>query len=1617
MICRMSNSLRDLHWTSSGTPAVYARRRSAFAWTATAWLLATACAVQPLSAQNAVAGSESQDPAIEIFVPPPRELVRPLNRAREAIADGNYRDAVSLLGEILTPLEQEDYLRPLPNQPSVAVSLHREAQKLLGQIPRKHRVDYELKYSVAAQQMLIDAVSRADFDQMARVCRHYFYTDAGYAAAMLLGHHYLESGQPVSASAYFSQLVGHPDARAASDPEASVLLATCWLMSGHPDLAMSVLIDLKQKTPDGIVHFLGKPEPLFEDESAALPWLKNLIGDSEIGSYTPVSQWLMFRGNSQRNAQSGTGFPLTFPRWYQPTINDPDHEHLAQNVFQKRLNNGECIIPSIQPLAVRQTIVFRSLDQLIGVDFVTGKRIWQFPAWQPDALLNENEQAEEFRRSRTMEWHVDQRIWRDHLYGQFSSDGDLVFIVDRPGYADQTAERAVLPRGVVVDHPFGSRGTNELKAVELSRQGAFRWEIGGQTGGREPRLAGCFFLGAPLPLNDELYVLCELGGEIRLVVLEADTGQMKWSQQIAAIDSALPIAKDPLRRLAGATPSYSDGILICPTSASGVVAIELATRSLLWGVRYPNLDAQLSARRNTRFQLSVKSAERGSIDASATIADGRLFVMPVEGNQVLCYDLISGQPLWGDSYPNLGKPRQDDLFVACVAEQSVVLVGQSKLRALHVESGEPVWETELASHGTPSGRGFATQGSYFLPTSENRILQVRLNDGHIERYVETDRVLGNLICFGGNVISLACDVLATYRQAQPTREIVQRARQQGELDPETMVLQAQLHAQDGKWLEATRMADQAFATAPSESRLRLLLDLILKVMKVDYRQSRSYVVKYENELLSNRKAEFLAAQFQGHVAAGQRDEALQLMLAMMDSEPTPADQFAQPGRNATYRTGKDPTVRLRLDHWLKWQFTQLFDDDQPITAEAERVGGDQNEPVSPIAQWLRPTTRELSPATLARLSRWFDADDIPADARIQLARFHIQRKEFLQAERQLNGLVQGAKSELTDQATAMYCRLLLDTGWASQAMRYGRRLAGEFENDPVFKSPSGQWLTGAECFEQWFQDVIGPINWNDWAYGTVTSELKRGAGPRPMNYRLLSYPQCIVRDGLYPEKIQFEIDLQQSQLTIFDASGGELGRVSYKPPETAHRYSPDMISGRYALHGHLLLFAFGYDMIGVDLFKLRLGQDGLLWHQALRRKQSSSENFLRSGYSARTIGNPWGDTRYVLLDRDGNSIGGFASNGTLAFFQIGDSIQCSDTLTGEIVWRRSGMPQNCQLFADRDFVAVLNSRKNHSGRYDAAQILESSSGSLARQIDLKALQDQTLWWGDRMRMLFTTMDRDSQSLTLFDLQQEKVIWNKSFPKNTLGVLRDVATLAVCRRDGQFELIDIPTGQTRWQLELDPHRAKTMQILPLTGHDLVILNRNSSRTSSATSQKFGASVRPIANSERLVNGTLYCIDYEAGRLKWPSPIRVQYFAVPQNQPADLPILTLNRLATREKPRRMSLYEFYSIDLRDGRLVHVFQKEQLPFRSFDMSASHSQQAIDFRFGDRHLTLSLRNETVPPTAPASLTNEFTLTRNVLGAYGGGAGSGGAAHSAQQMADQQQSILDQLQKRKPPK
>src|SRR3569623_3201223 len=529
--------------------------------------------------------------AESVFYPPDRATMQRFSAAQERLGEKRYSEAVRLLGSILE--KPEDYFFQPARGAPVYRSLKGEARRLIGMMPAEGKESYELQYGAQARQLLAEAIAAGDVDKLAEVSRQFFHTQSGYEATYLLGVSEMDHGRPLAAALCLRRLQETPRAAAPFEPSLSLRIAVCWLRAGMNSQAAAALVKLKHDYPAAEFTIDGKPYKLFRADGQALAWLSGAVGGAAPGeSGEGAEQWTMYRGGPNRNSASSGSSPLLNRRWAVPAANDPQVERQHAEMQQAQLEQGGRLTPGFHPLAVNGYVFMRSVTCLEAIDFRSGKRIWNGPIEkQVDELLRQGGAPAAGQQASSFANWLEQRVWDDAPYGTLSSDGQRVDGVEdlagnmregSPGLARQ-GQRMIVNNGQIV-----SPNTilyNRLAAYEIESEGKLKWELGGEPKEDGAPLAGAFFLGPPLPLAGRLYVLAELKGEIRLFALEARSGDMLWSQQIALVERN--ILEDPLRRIAGASPSYSDGVLICPTSSGAVVALDLTTRSLLWGYQYP----------------------------------------------------------------------------------------------------------------------------------------------------------------------------------------------------------------------------------------------------------------------------------------------------------------------------------------------------------------------------------------------------------------------------------------------------------------------------------------------------------------------------------------------------------------------------------------------------------------------------------------------------------------------------------------------------------------------------------------------------------------------------------------------------------------------------------------------------------------------------------------------------------------------------------------------------------------------------------------------------------------------------------------------------------------------
>src|SRR4029079_12821911 len=162
---------------------------------------------------------------------------------------------------------------------------------------------------------------------------------------------------------------------------------------------------------------------------------------------------------------------------------------------------------------------------------------------------------------------LEERVWDDALMSSLSSDGKRVFIARGMLLTrDEDVGGFVGAPGFVRGNIEIAAATNQLAAYDIDTQGKLNWELDGARA--SGKLSGAFFLGAPLAIDNTLYVMAEIRSALYLIALDPATGQVQWQQQLLGLEQS--IALDPARRRTGVTPSYAGGVLVCPTGAGTI---------------------------------------------------------------------------------------------------------------------------------------------------------------------------------------------------------------------------------------------------------------------------------------------------------------------------------------------------------------------------------------------------------------------------------------------------------------------------------------------------------------------------------------------------------------------------------------------------------------------------------------------------------------------------------------------------------------------------------------------------------------------------------------------------------------------------------------------------------------------------------------------------------------------------------------------------------------------------------------------------------------------------------------------------------------------------------------
>lgn len=777
------------------------------------------------------------------FIPPSRESLRPLVTAARLIREAKPVAAAVVLGEFLADAEVSDFLIPL--DPKTAVGARRAAHLLMESIPDAACDDYRLKFAVVAQQQLDQAIEDLDRRALARLSSRYFFTAAGRQATMLLGHLDFSQGRLGQAEHAFRRLVTDARRRKQFDPESWLMLATIHLVQGDEAAAERAVSELLRDRGLAVANprdleFLGEPLKLPDRADEGLVWLRQLVRSSALLSGRPVDEWRMTKGAANHNAVTRSGLPMRWAEWSVSLIDEDDAAGRSPTGM-----SGEPppqFLPNFFPIAAGDQILARTQRGVSSFDLTTGALRWTYPPRLPAiraAALSNGKVAGEEASAVRPSLGGSASEWDQSFFDELTSDGKSLFVTP---YALRGAAKATAnsfrPSGAFVAFDLAVQC---LRAIDLRREGALRWQIGGLSGMDDAAYRGKTFLGAPLVLENRLYALAEHESMIELLVIDADSGKLIVTQRLAMASSEIP-AEDYRDSSLGTakpenlSPAYADGILVCPCRHGTLVGVLLDDLSLVWGYVPPksqtttippyDYPGRRSSNSNPPLRWSKTPHQTLIVEQGVVLSKSR------HGLGWTILELFSGRELHGDAHRLHHRELASSSFVAGIREGKLLAVVRQGMHALSIPTMQPLWKLEFDASETVSGTGFFSEQHYHLPLSSGRVLQIDLRDGSIAREVRVNEPLGNLIRHRGVLISQTSTRLAMLLPEQASQTIESTIPPDDPKESKWLLrVKSHVLLEQGRFGEAAALLEEMQAQGPQSPPPSTLIDLYLKLVE------------------------------------------------------------------------------------------------------------------------------------------------------------------------------------------------------------------------------------------------------------------------------------------------------------------------------------------------------------------------------------------------------------------------------------------------------------------------------------------------------------------------------------------------------------------------------------------------------------------------------------------------------------------------------------------------------------------------------------------------------------------------------------------------------------------
>jgi len=1454
--------------------------------------------------------------------------------------DGDLLAAARLLQDLLN-LPEDALWRGDAGQ---WLPLKAEAERRLSRLPAEGMVAYRREFGPVAQRMLDEGGHGPE--NLAAVSSRYLHTTAGQSAALQLAAMHFDRGEFSAAARWFARL---ETTDAELPAESRLRAALAYHQVGRARQAEAIVATIGRESWNDALSAYGVPVR----DGMPAPFG---VSDAPV-----LENWPMPQGTPQRTGLMRGDQPLLLMRWSRPLT---DRFTIAQQIDDLELDLADAsraAIPAFQPITVGGRVAYRTFRGLAVCEIRTGELLWESPeSMSAERLLVGDAEPGDANNGRPAvapygpnqfdQHQVAGFVYRNAVNGQLTSDGRRLFAIEnnalmlRPGYS------SIFGRARSTEEdPFGRDwASNQIVAYDLET-GRIAWEIGGRQldGAFATPLDGTFFFGPPTPCDNELFVIGERNDEVRLFVLDADGGELVWSQPLA--NSPSQIATDGVRRYWACPPAIDAELIICPTTAGWLIAIDRETRRILWAHRYAkaNADGQSHVARRMHSLQPLNTRWESS---APILSKDRVFVTPSEqpdelgadAPRLMCLNAVTGELIWERAKDDLlaeadGTERLPALYVAGAYDDRLIVVGRGAVIALSQENGEVVWQTALPPGSSEvTGRAAVLDGALLVPAG-SRLVAFDCRTGAIGVTMQTlDQAgsLGHLISQPGTLLSLSpSGVVAFEQQASFHRELAARF-EQDPTDVETAIREAEMHFVTGEFSQALAALDrvQPDAASPLQSaHHRLTFDVLVR-LAADELTGRDEEFSRAAALATGADEQIAVHTLSArrHIARGEFVAAWQNYEAMAQFAP----ETIIP----------DGELQVRIDPWLAGRMADLWN--SALTNDREIIERHIEE---------RLNEQDAAPEGAQRWAEIYAFHPASHPWEWRRVEHAVRDGDFAAAEFGLRRMIATAERDRAAHALLRLGQLWMQIGQLGDARACFLRLRHEFADASV-EGRAATTLAAQHLADVQFQDLLATddeiADWSSLNFDVAQSrtDYSRDYGQDPVlrgddapffrkyRVRFESRPQALLFSDREHDELYWSVPLRSapqspySQATAMVANGLQ--------PVVLHR--------------------------GI-LHAISLTDRRLLWTAPLTSRVSGTHVRNVMPDNVCRLGNPrtFASQQQFPGPRS-RATGMLAAANARYVAHYGRGEFCLlDSLTGTELWRRTRIAPGTVIDGDEQTIYVVPYSNERRGP-DPAQTyaLRAVDGTPIEIDGLAELAAKGIaLQNGRIVTVDVSSDGDADVVEIAAVRPAdgSVAWSSQFEgKLLMGQLDERSMVFVERDSGRCRLLDLTTGDVSF-LGIAPQD-------PLKNSSLVHAVGDGMHVYLLIDHLENDSYFHISSPFVRVNGTVVAMsrDENVGTV-WQQQVKNQNLLLTQFRHSPLLVFVRYENQQLEKPPTSYLtLELLALEKRTGRIAAQHDSPSTGGTLYQVDLDLAQRKIEIRSHSERLRIQATSDLAEP-APA--------------------------------------------------